>query len=404
MKITKLDTFVVDAGWRPWQFVAVRTDAGLTGYGECSDGRNPYGIVGAVRDFEPILVGQDPRPVELRYWDLYRMARQSPGGIAAKAIAGIELALWDVKAKALGVPVYELFGGPVRERQRVYWSHCGTSRALNAAVIGVPPLRSLDDVFRLGEEVARRGYTALKTNIVYPGDPARVFFEGFGGGPGTTDGNVTSEMLRHLESLIGTFRRAVGRHVGIALDLNMNFKAEAARRICQALESFEPMWVELDLYDPAALREVKDATTIPICSGENLYGLRGYRPYFDTRAMDVVMVDVPWNGFAESRKIAQLAETHELNVAPHNYYSHLSTLHSLHLCATIPNVRIMEIDVDDVPWKDDLVDHPPVIEAGHALLPTRPGWGADLDEAVARKHVWEPGRLPGYSDAAMYRR
>src|SRR5207247_3439354 len=107
VKITGIETFVVDAGWRPWQFVAVRTDAGLTGYGECSDGRNPYAIVGAVRDFEPILLGQDPRPVEMRYWDLYRMARQSPGGIAAKAIAGIELALWDVKAKALGVPVYE---------------------------------------------------------------------------------------------------------------------------------------------------------------------------------------------------------------------------------------------------------------------------------------------------------
>ena len=114
MKITGIETFVVDAGWRPWQFVAVRTDAGLTGYGECSDGRNPYGVVGAVRDFEPILLGQDPRPVERIYWDLYRMARQSPGGIAAKAIAGIELALWDVKAKALGVPVCELFGGPLR--------------------------------------------------------------------------------------------------------------------------------------------------------------------------------------------------------------------------------------------------------------------------------------------------
>ena len=237
-----------------------------------------------------------------------------------------------------------------------------------------------------------------------PGDPARVFFEGFGGGPGTTDGNVSSEMLRHLESLIGTFRRAVGRHVGVALDLNMNFKPEAVRRVCQALEPFEPMWIELDLYDPAALREVKDATTIPICSGENLYGLRGYRPFFEARAMDVVMVDVPWNGFAQSRKVAELAETYELNVAPHNYYSHLSTLHSLHLCATVPNVRIMEIDVDDVPWKDELVDAPPVIEAGHVLLPTRPGWGADLNETVARKHVWEPGRLPGYSDAAMYRR
>ena len=364
MKITAIDTFVVDAGWRPWQFVAVRTDAGLTGYGECSDGRNPYGIVGTVRDFEPILVGQDPRPVERLYWDMYRMARQSPGGIAAKAIAGIELALWDVKAKALGVPVFELFGGPLRERQRVYWSHCGTSRARHAALIGVPPLRAMEDVHRLGEEVVRRGYTALKTNIVYPGDPARVHFAGFGGGAGTTDQNLDGVMLRHIATLLGTFRRAVGPEVGLALDLNFNFKPEAAARICQALEPLDMMWVEMDMYDARALREVKDRTALPICSGENLYGLRGYRPYFEARSMDVVMIDVPWNGFAQSHRIAQLAESYELNVAPHNYYSHLSTLHSAHLCACVPNVRIMEIDIDDVPWKDELVDHPPVIDKG----------------------------------------
>jgi len=404
MKITEIETFVVDAGWRPWQFVAVRTDAGLTGYGECSDGRNPYGIVGAVRDFEPILVGRDPRPVEMRYWDMYRMARQSPGGIAAKAIAGIELALWDIKAKALGVPVHELFGGPVRERQQVYWSHCGTSRAGHAALIGVPSIRTMDDLLRLGEEVVRRGFGALKTNIIFPGDPARVYFPGFGGSPGTTDQTVTPELLRHIETQIGTFRRAVGPGVGIALDLNFNFKPEAARRICRMLEPLDPMWVELDLYDPPALREVKDWTSIPVCSGENLYGLRGYRPYFEARAMDVVMVDVPWNGFSESVRVAQLAESYELNVAPHNYYSHLATLHALHLCAVVPNVRIMEIDVDDVPWKDALVDAVPAITEGHVAIPTRPGWGADLDEAVARRHVWEPGRLPGYSDPATYRR
>jgi L-alanine-DL-glutamate epimerase-like enolase superfamily enzyme len=401
MRITGFDTFVVDAGWRPWQFVAVRTDAGLTGYGECSDGRNPYGVVGAVRDFEPILVGRDPRPVERLYWDMYRMARQSPGGIAAKAIAGIELALWDVKAKALGVPVYELHGGPLRERQPVYWSHCGTSRARHAAVIGVPPLRAMDDLFHLGAEVVRRGYRALKTNIVFPGDPASTYFPGFGGGPGTTDQTVTPRLLRHLETQIGTLRRAVGPDVGIALDLNFNFKPEAARQVARALEPFGLMWLELDMYDERALREVKDGTDLPICSGENLYGLRGYRPFFEARAMDVVMVDVPWNGFAQSKRIAELAESYELNIAPHNYYSHLSTLHSAHLCATVPNVKIMEIDVDDVPWKDELVDVPPTVADGELHISARPGWGADLIEAVARKHVWEPGRLPGYTDRTV---
>ena len=105
MKITAIDTFVVDAGWRPWTFVALRTDEGLTGYGECSDGRNPFGVVATIGEFETIMKGRDPRHVEMNYQDMYRMSRQSPGGIAAKAIAGIELAMWDVKAKALGVPV-----------------------------------------------------------------------------------------------------------------------------------------------------------------------------------------------------------------------------------------------------------------------------------------------------------
>ena len=146
MKITAIETFVVDAGWRPWQFTAVRTDEGITGYGEMSDGRNPFGIIGTIADFFPILEGKDPLAVEARYWDMYRMARQSPGGIAAKAISGVELALWDVKAKTLGVPVYELFGGPVRQSQQVYWSHCGTSRVRNNELIGVQPLRSFQAV------------------------------------------------------------------------------------------------------------------------------------------------------------------------------------------------------------------------------------------------------------------
>ncbi len=133
MKITKIDTFVVDAGWRPWQFVAVRTDEGISGYGECSDGRMPYSVVRTAEEFETILLGKDPRPIEARYWDLYRMARQSPGGIAQKAIAGIELALWDIKAKALGVPVYELVGGPIRQRQRVY----SAGAAFGSAELGV---------------------------------------------------------------------------------------------------------------------------------------------------------------------------------------------------------------------------------------------------------------------------
>ena len=146
MNITNVETMICDAGWRPWTFVKIQTDDGLTGYGECSDNRTPHAVVGCVEDLKPFLLGQDPRPIEQLYWDMYRATRQSPGGIAAKAIAGIDCALWDIKAKALGVPVYELFGGPTRDQMRLYWSHCGTTRAATGKALGTPPLRTLDDI------------------------------------------------------------------------------------------------------------------------------------------------------------------------------------------------------------------------------------------------------------------
>ncbi len=397
MKITAIDTFVVDAGWRPWVFVAVRTDEGLTGYGECSDGRNPFGIAATVGEFATVLAGRDPRPVEANYHDMYRLARQSAGGIASKAIAGVELALWDVKAKALGVPVYELFGGPLRKRQRVYWSHCGSSRARSHRLIGTPPIDSMESFIALGREVRDRGFNALKTNIIFPGPEASVYFGGFG--PGATDQTVSVEVLRHVQKQISAFREGAGENVEIALDLNFNFKPEAATRICNALASHDMMWVEIDMYEPHALARIRNSASMPIMSGENLFGMRGYRPYFEAGSMDIVMVDIPWNGFAESRRIAAMAESFELNVAPHNYYSHLASHIALNLSACTPNVHIMEIDVDDVPWKDDLTGGPMDIVEGQAAVPVEPGWGVELNEEVAGEHVWMPGRGPGYTAA-----
>ena len=119
MKITNIESFIVDAGWRPWIFVKVETDEGITGYGECSDQRTPYGVVATIKDLSSVLIGQDPMPFEMRFWDMIRASRQSPGGIAAKAIAGIDCALVDIKAKSLGISVTELFGGPTRDSVRV---------------------------------------------------------------------------------------------------------------------------------------------------------------------------------------------------------------------------------------------------------------------------------------------
>jgi len=388
MKITDVETLHCDAGWRPWTFVVVRTDEGITGYGECTDNRNPLAIAGCVEDIKYLLVDRDPRPVEMIYSDLYRRCIQSPGGIAQKAIAGIDCALWDIKGKALGVPVYELLGGPTRDVVRLYWSHIGTYQARWPELVGASPVRTMNDIADLGKEAVSRGYTAIKTNVVFPGDPASTLQQGFGGGYGTTDKPVTRALTRHIEVLIGTFRDAVGDDVDIALDLNFNFTTEGFIRVARAVEPFDLMWLEVETYDPQALLQIKQSTSTHICSGENLYTGRGYRPFLELHAMDIVMVDVPWNGFTVSKKVADMVESYEMNIAPHNYYSHLATYIGAHLCACVPNVRIMETDVADVPWKDDIVTVVPEVNNGDLKVPTEPGWGTDLNEREIAKHVW----------------
>jgi len=385
LKITDVEPIIVDAGWQLWIFVKVTTDEEIVGWGECSQPRAPFAVAAAVKDFKPVIMDKDPRSFEMRFWDMERLAIQGWSGVRSMALAGIELALLDIKAKALGISVIELFGGPTRNSIRVYWSHCGTTRARNPQ-LGNPPIKTMDDVANLGKEVVYRGYTALKTNIIFPGDPATVYQQGFGGGLGTTDQIASKAMLNHIDTLIGTFRDAVGPDVDICLDLNFNFKPESCKRIARVLEQYDLLWLEMDMYDPKAILDVKQSTTTKICTGENLIYMREFLPYFRYRSADMFMIDVPWNGFSQSKKVGDLAQVFEFNVSPHNYYSHLSTFISASLCGVLPNVRIMETDVDALPLKDELVTNVPEIVNGYMKMPSEPGWGTTVIEDIARAH------------------
>ena len=146
------------------------------------------------------------------------------------------------------------------------------------------------------------------------------------------------------------------------------------------------MWLEIDLYDPAGLALIRRSARTPISSCESLYGRRQFRPYFEQQSVDYAIIDVAWNGILESLKIAAMADAYEVNVAPHNFNGHLGSLISAHMCAVVPNFKVMEIDIDDVLWKDDIVTEPPVIEHGDLVLPKAPGWGADINEEFVRAH------------------
>lgn len=386
MRVASLQTLSCAAGWRPWLFVRAETEDGLVGWSEVTDSHgSPTGLQGVVADLAPLVVGRDPRAYEAIHWGLYRRTRQSPGSIVAKALGGIENALLDLAGKAHGVSVAELLGGPTRERIPLYWSHCGTTRARAWEATGTPKLDSFAAVRDLGVEVVERGYRAFKTNVVVPGHDPRVLMPGFGR-DGGTDRNPTTELISHLQALLEAFEEGTGGRAQPIVDLNFNLTTEGVVQVARALEPFGLAWLEVDAFDPQALAYARSRSPIPICSGENLYGLRGFRPYLAAGAMDVASVDVIWNGFAQARKIADLAETHEVACAPHNYYSHLATFIAAQWCAAIPNVRMLEVDVDDVPWRETLTSAVPEIVDGELLVPGGPGWGCEIDEDVLAEH------------------
>jgi L-alanine-DL-glutamate epimerase-like enolase superfamily enzyme len=260
----------------------------------------------------------------------------------------------------------------------------------HADKIGVPPVRGLDDIRKLGERVRERGFTALKTNIfLFDGATPNMYMPGFGRSPGGPELNPSLRIEEALDKQLAAFRDGTGNDIEFLVDLNFNFKTEGYVRLVRSLEDkgHRLMWVEIDSFDARALAHIRRSIRTPLASCESLFTRRQFRDYFEHGSMDVGIVDLPWNGILESMKIAAMAEAYEVNCAPHNFYGHLSTLMSAHFCAAIPNFRIMEIDVDDVPWKDDLVTEPPRIEKGELILPTKPGWGADIDEAAVRRHA-----------------
>ncbi len=388
MKISGIETFVVDTGFsprRPWLFCAVRTDQDLTGYGEFGCDGITRGLVGLVRDLGDRLIGKDPTAVEKHYVDLYRHVRQASYGATQMAIAGLELAMWDLAGKALGVPVWRLMGGPHRERQRVYWSHNATYRVENWNLFGKKPLLTMADVADCAREASARGYTALKTNIIWPGDPARRITQGR---TGPHDQLAAREIIEQARTQIAAVREAVGPAFDICLDVNVNFKPNEAIKLARALEPYDLFWLEIDNQDPDALAQLKASTRVPICGGEQLLTVRQYRPFLERHAMDVIMVDVQWQGFSAAKKVADLAETYEINVAPHNYNGHLSTFQSLNLVASVSNVKIMESDPDAVPIRDELFTAVPEVKDGWMTIPTAPGWGTDLNEKTATKYAW----------------
>lgn len=370
MKITAVGTVVVNAQMRNWVFVKVSTDEGVTGWGEASTEWKTRAVRGAVADLEPFIVGQDPARIEHLFQIMYRHPFFRAGVEGMSALSGIEQALWDIAGKVAGKPVYQLLGGAVRDRVRMY-DHLGGGQ--------MEALYLQDTAEQMAErarESVAAGYTALKVLVVPKTLPL--------------DGHLP---LRHAETLMAAIRDAVGPEVEIMVDLHARTTPAMAIQYGEVLRPFRPFFLEEPCppENVGGMAEVARALPgIPIATGERLVTRWGFRELLERRACAVIQPDLcHCGGLWEARKIAAMAETYYVSVAPHNPLGPVATAAAVHFALATPNWLIQEAIRSDVPWRDDVVGGGLPVVDGHILPPAEPGLGISVDEEEAAKHPFQ---------------
>jgi L-alanine-DL-glutamate epimerase-like enolase superfamily enzyme len=391
MKIVKAETFHADGGYRNCSFLKLGTDEGLVGWSEFYDSFSGARIDPLIQDFARTAIGMDPRQVGRVSETLVATTRLAAGGLAQQAIAAIENACLDIAGKAAGLPVHTLLGGPIRDKVPVYWTHCGSYRVGPREAfytsLGFDPIRTMDDLVAVAKEAVKQGYRAVKTNPVFFDKEKPYFFNGgFRPAPGFLDRSMSDRQLAQIVEQMTAYREAIGPDVGLMLDMSFSQRTEGYLRLAQRLEPLNLAWLELDMNDPQALGLIRRHSRVPIASLESLHGIAEYRPFLQGQTVDTCIIDPMWNGVWQSARIAAFADAYETTMAPHNPVGDLGSLMSLHLSAAAPNLRIMELRVDEAPWTHDYLSHPPEVRDGHMLVPDRPGWGTDIDEMALRGH------------------
>jgi len=372
IKIKSIHTVVVNAEMRNWLFVKVTTDQdGLYGWGEASLNWKTRAVSGAIEDLEQLLIGRDPRDIEQCLRIMNKHSYYRLGIIGATAISGIEHALWDIFGKSVGLPVWRLLGGQVRDKVRVY-TH-----------LGLGDMRSVYETFDKGAlydkalQVVEAGYDALKVVFI----PYSHFTAGIPG-------------RRHVATLMEVLRNAVGDGVEIMIDFHGRpASISAALQFIDEVTPFHPMFCEEPVQpgDTEAMRLVTARAGCPIATGERLVGFKEFEPLFATKACNIVQPDLNHTGgILEGKRIAAAAEQAYMGVAPHNPNGPLAGVAALHFDVSTPNFVIQEEMSGAVPWYDEVVQTPLRRTGSFWEVPTAPGFGVEINEAAAARHPFKP--------------
>ncbi len=364
LKITDIQSFLVGVESRNLCFVKILTDQGITGWGEAYSVGPDEATVATIKDFKGWLVGKDPRNIEYLWSTMYNFTRFPGGAVINAAISGIEHALWDISGKAAGLPVYMLLGGKCRDKIRCYQSAGGNTPQLLAA-----------SAQRL---IAKYGYTTIKM-APHPNGSQSMPFNA-----------VTRATAQRAEAV----RAAVGPDVELAFDAHATvFEPFRAYEMTEALRPIRPFWIEepIRMENVDALQTLKMKMGIPLATGECLYTKFDFREILIKQAADIIQPDICLaGGVMELKKIAAMAEAHYVKVAPHNPMGPLATMVNVHFAASTPNFLVLEYHPDDAAPRKDLIKDPIMVKDGFLQIPTKPGWGYEINEEAFKSYPAKP--------------
>jgi galactonate dehydratase len=371
MKIIDVSTVTVNARLRNWVFVKVTTDQdGLVGWGEATLEWKARAVAGAVADLAEIVVGEDPRRIEYLWQAMYRDHFFKGGAVTMSALSGIDQALWDINARLYDVPAYQLLGGAVRDRLRMY-DHLGGGDS--SVVYGAA---STDGFGAAAARAVADGFTALKILAVPSGS----------GLPSRADLDGAANLMRAV-------RDSVGPGVDIMVDLHGRTSAAGAIAYGHALAEFNPWFFEEPCApgNPRAMADIARALPFPVATGERLISLQEFREHLELNACAVLQPDICHvGGPTAMRKIAAMAESHGIPLAPHNPLGPIATAVNQHVAFATPGVMIQEVMRSDVPWRNDVVSGTFPIVDSYISTPAGPGWGIEVNEEAAAEHPYQP--------------
>ena len=370
MKVTAIKTFICNAFRTNFVFVKVETDSGLHGWGEATLEYKELTVQAAIHDLESYLIGKDPHNIEAFRHDCYRDAYWRGGPVLMSALAGVEMALWDIKGKALGVPCYQLLGGKVRDSVPIYVNGWFS------------PAKTPDEFAEKAKEVAAKKFLGCKW------DPFGKAWQ-----------QISKHDLNSAMECIAKVAEVVGEDVQLLIEGHGRFDIPTAVKIGRRLEEFDIFWFEEPIPpdDKEGLKQVKDRVRVSIAAGERLYNRYEYRQFFELGCSDYIQPDISHaGGLFEMRMLGAEAEARHIGFCPHNPSGPVANAATLQLAACVPNFVMLEMMMTDVPYRAEICDEDLTIKDGRMVIPDRPGIGIDLNEKELLKHPYIRTELRHY--------